>query len=278
MEKKWTGERLETFVYNECTVEHLHRYAIAKEMVKDKTVLDIACGEGYGANLLAISAKQVTGVDIDVSTITAASKKYKKTNLSFITGKVEAIPLPDHSFDVVVSFETLEHTGEHTKMIQEIKRVLKPGGILIISTPEKKNYSDVTGYVNPFHVKELYEHEFRTLISQFFNHSCFLRQQTSLTSLAIFKTGKDLKVYEGNYDSISDIADIPALYVIALASDAPFEEPVSSLFLSDTIFYTALKEQEKAFKNTFTYRTGHIILLPIKLIRNLFRRQSSSGL
>lgn len=273
MEKKWTGERLETFVYNECTIEHLHRYAIAKDLVKNKIVLDIACGEGYGANLLADAAKHVTGVDIDSRTIHQAAKKYCKSNLKFMAGRVEHIPLPDHSVDVVVSFETLEHTTEHTKMLQEVKRVLKPGGIAIISTPEKKEYSDATGYINPFHVKELYEHQFTALVRQFFFCSYFLRQNTSLTSLALLHSGNRMKIYEGNYETITDAAGIPALYLIAIASDETFEEPAPSLFMSDLIYYTALTEQEKALKRTITYRTGHIILLPFKLLRNLFRRQ-----
>lgn len=66
--KNWTGERLETFVLNDSTIEHLHRYAIAKELAQGKHVLDIACGEGYGSNLLASSARFVDGVDIDQST------------------------------------------------------------------------------------------------------------------------------------------------------------------------------------------------------------------
>lgn len=272
MKKRWTGERLETFVYNECTVEHLHRYAIAKDMVKNKTILDIACGEGYGANLLADSARFVTGVDIDSHTISKAANKYRKPNLKFIEGQVEHIPFPDHVFDIVVSFETLEHTNEHTRMMQEIKRVLKPDGITIISTPEKKEYSDATGYVNPFHVKELYEHEFTGLIRQFFSCNYFLRQNTSLTSLALLNSEKGMKIYEGNYETITDAVNMPTLYLIAIASDKAFEQPASSLFMANLIFHTALAEQEKLLKRTFTYQAGHIILLPLKLLRNFFKR------
>lgn len=67
--KDWTGERLETFVFNETTIEHLHRYAIAMEFCSGKTVLDIACGEGYGSNLLSAKATHVTGMDADAITI-----------------------------------------------------------------------------------------------------------------------------------------------------------------------------------------------------------------
>ena len=107
--KSWTGERLETFVLNDSTIEHLHRYAIAKELVQGKRVLDIACGEGYGSNLLAASADFVNGVDIDQVVIAHAAEKYKKENLSFSQGSVEKIPFDANTFDMVVSFETLEH-------------------------------------------------------------------------------------------------------------------------------------------------------------------------
>ncbi|MBL7749096.1 MAG: class I SAM-dependent methyltransferase, partial [Chitinophagaceae bacterium] len=159
----WTGERLETFVFNESTIEHLHRYAIACGLAAGKTVLDIACGEGYGSYLLAAKAASVTGMDIDNTTIKKATQKYPKENLRFTQATAEKIPAADAQFDMVVSFETLEHLEDHDTMIKEIKRVLKPGGLLVISTPDKKNYSDKRNYKNPFHLKELYRNEFEAL-------------------------------------------------------------------------------------------------------------------
>src|SRR5690242_14088156 len=108
MKRTWTGERLETFIYDETTIEHLHRYAIAKEYVKDKLVLDLACGEGYGSNLLAQDARRITGADISASTIESAKLKYQKPNLDFIQCPAHQLPFADNSFEVVVSFETLE--------------------------------------------------------------------------------------------------------------------------------------------------------------------------
>src|SRR3569832_184980 len=107
--QSWTGERLESFVLHDATIEHLHRYALAKEFVQGKKVLDIACGEGYGSNLLAEAAEMVQGVDIDESIIAKAKNKYTAKNLRFAGGSVEKIPFDASSFDVVVSFETLEH-------------------------------------------------------------------------------------------------------------------------------------------------------------------------
>src|SRR5258706_12690362 len=139
MNQENTGERLVPSVCNETTMEHLHRYAIAKSFAENKQVLDIACGEGYGSNLLADAAAKVWGVDINAETIRQATNKYKKNNLVFSEGSIENIPCENSSIDLVVCFETIEHIVNHDKLMAEIKRVLKPLGILIASTPDKKN-------------------------------------------------------------------------------------------------------------------------------------------
>ena len=84
--KKWTGERLETFIYNRIAIEHLHRYAIASNHIKDKVVLDIASGEGYGTSLMSKIASFVYGVDVDEESIFQAKLKYKKENIEFLQG------------------------------------------------------------------------------------------------------------------------------------------------------------------------------------------------
>jgi 2-polyprenyl-3-methyl-5-hydroxy-6-metoxy-1,4-benzoquinol methylase len=160
-------ERLTTDLFTMSSVEHLHRYAIAADLCRGKDALDIASGEGYGSNLLAKVAKSVVGVDISSEVIKQASVKYARANLTFRDGAADAIPLGDSSVDVVVSFETLEHHDKHEGMLAEIKRVLRPDGIMIISTPDKLFYSDVTGYRNAYHVKELYLDEFKALIERF---------------------------------------------------------------------------------------------------------------
>ncbi len=273
MQKKWTGERLETFVVNESMIEHLHRYAIAMEYVNDKVVLDIACGEGYGSNLLSKNAREVTGIDMDSKTISHASKKYSNNNLKFIRGNIEDIPVADNSFDVVISFETLEHTNEHKKIFQEIKRVLKPGGLLIISTPEKKYYSELTGYQNPFHLKEVYEREFIDLVRNHFSyHYCFY-QSSGLSSVAMLEGESKINIYEGTYEAIQPVSSMEPLYLIAIASDREIDKPASSIFLGRLLFQVALDEKEQELKNTISYKTGHFLLQPLRMIRNIFKKQ-----
>src|ERR1700716_1400845 len=100
-----TGERLVTTCHRPLIYEHLHRYAIACGLAKGKRVLDIACGEGYGANLLAHVAAEVIGVDIDAATIAHAKNAYRHRNLSFLKGSCTEIPCADQSMDLVASFE-----------------------------------------------------------------------------------------------------------------------------------------------------------------------------
>ena len=164
----FTGERFLPACTGEIWAEHWHRYLFAAEHVAGLDVLDAACGEGYGAAWLARHARSVTGLDIDAATIGAARAKYKAPGLRFETGSVAAMPFADASFDCAVSFETLEHLAEQQAMMSELRRVLRPDGVLIISTPNKVEYSEKRDFHNEFHVRELDEAEFRALLASQF--------------------------------------------------------------------------------------------------------------
>lgn len=271
MAKKWTGERLETFVFNETMIEHLHRYAIALEFTQGKTVLDIACGEGYGSNLLAKVSKDVTAVDIDETTIVAANGKYKAGNLHFITGRVEEIPLGDKQFDVVVCFETLEHTSQHVRMMEEIKRVLKPDGILILSTPERKDHRKDL-YINPFHEKEVSKEELTSLLGTHFTNIQYCYQTLTLASVLISNSRESLKMYNGDYDSIKQTTSVCDGYFVAIASDHEVKALPPSIFFGNHIWEKLLLDRELLVKRTVSYKLGHFILLPFKWIRKIAKR------
>lgn len=167
---KWAGELLVTELDSAYgTFEHLHRYALALELWHHKVVLDIASGEGYGTNLIAGSANQVYGVDIFEEAVIHARKKYNRPNIEFMVGSATAIPLGDGVVDLVVSFETLEHLVEQDVFLIEIRRVLKPNGVLIISSHDKKVYFE-RDPDNPYHLKELFTQEFEDLIKNYFNN------------------------------------------------------------------------------------------------------------
>lgn len=173
-----TGERYLPWI-EDATIgyEHLHRYRFAREFVNGKTVLDLACGEGYGSYLLSEDARAVVGVDIDDLCIQHASRKYARENLKFLLGSMTEIPVPGrHVFDVVVCFEAIEHTDEQERLMAEVKRVLKDEGVFVVSTPNKAIYSDQEGARNPFHVKELYFDELKALLSSYFGNVVFYGQ------------------------------------------------------------------------------------------------------
>lgn len=165
-----TGERYLPEYDGDWTLEHVHRYLAARELAAGKEVLDIASGEGYGAAMLAAVAGRVVGVDIDAGAVREAAAKYRAGNLIFRRGNATAIPLEDHSVDLVVSFETIEHVADQAAMMAEIKRVLRPDGLLVMSSPDRREYSDVPDFHNAYHIRELYRHEFEHLLRSHFAH------------------------------------------------------------------------------------------------------------
>lgn len=271
--KPRTGERWLPHVHNVTGIEHLHRYAIACELADKKTVLDIACGDGYGCGLLAQHAKDVTGVDIDQTTIKEAEKKYARDNIRFIQADVRNTTLPDQTYDLVVSFETLEHIAEHEVFLSEIKRLLKPGGRLIISTPDKKEYSDKPKYRNPFHIKELYRQEFESLIARYFSHYQILQQKSAHSSIIMSPNPDRYAEYSGNPTQLNKNSTEGWVYLIAIASDNELPEINNSTFNGQAVFQSALEEYSNELKNTITYRLGHFILWPAKWLFKLMAKR-----
>ena len=153
-ELTFTGERyVPGLDWPDISYEHWHRYLYAAEFAAGKQVLDIACGEGYGSAVLAEVAARVVGVDIDPEIVEFAAHKYQRANLEFRPGPAHAIPVTEtEAFDLVVSFETLEHmTEEHQRQfLTDVKRLLKPEGVLLLSTPNKLLYSDQPNYATRF--------------------------------------------------------------------------------------------------------------------------------
>lgn len=177
-ELPFDGERFIPGMGGAIELEHLHRYALAVEIAAGKIVLDIASGEGYGSHMLARVAARVIGVDLSAAAVDHARATYHRDNLEFRIGSCAAIPVEDSAIDLVVSFETIEHHGQHEEMMSEIRRVLKSDGALLISSPNKHEYSDVPGFSNPFHVKELYLDEFTALLGRYFSTIEFYGQRT----------------------------------------------------------------------------------------------------
>jgi len=228
---EFTGERYLPEVPGNITLEHRHRYLMATMYARDKDVLDIASGEGYGSAILANVAHSVTGVDISEEAIEHARHKYVAHNLQFIKGSVSVIPLPDASVDLVVSFETIEHHDQHEEMLREIKRVLRPNGILYISSPDMLEYSIIPGYHNEYHVKELTLDELTSLLGRYFKHHVLAGQRVVYGS---FISGKSIANEFIAWDVKSPMQSyaegLPrAVYLIALASDGELPQTFSSI-------------------------------------------------
>ena len=234
LELEWTGERYVPQIRGTIALEHLHRYAFACEYVKGLDVLDIASGEGYGSEMLSRTAKNVYGVDKDKESVAHATRKYRRKNLDYLQGSCTEIPLPDASVDVVVSFETIEHITDHAKMMSEVKRVLRPGGTLIISSPEKSVYDNINEQPNPFHLKELSANEFQELLSRHFKHTALLGQRVILGSALVGLDGKSSLARTYEFSSlpkkINSKKGLPKpIYILAICSDEPLKDQSGSL-------------------------------------------------
>ena len=234
---RFTGERFIPGTSGSIALEHIHRYRFCVDFITGKDVLDIACGEGYGTAIMAPHARKVWGVDISDEAIQHAKQTHVIENVEFRQGSCTAIPLPDACVDVVVSFETIEHLAEHDEMVIELRRVLRPGGVLIISSPDKLAYSDKRGFKNPFHVRELYAAEFEGLLKANFAHVVTFAQRVTYGSSIMCQTG-DGKLGSYGIDDDERVAGLAdPLYQIAVASDATeYLQSGRSGIMEETVF------------------------------------------
>jgi O-antigen biosynthesis protein len=228
--------------------EHMHRYLWAAQLVRDRRVLDLGSGEGFGAAILAESATSVVGVDVDERTVEHATLNWSSPSVSFKTGSaLDLSCFEAGSFHAVVAFEIVEHVTEQEKMLAEIDRVLAPDGVLIISTPDRRLYSEASGQENPFHERELSYEEFSALLAKTFENVAVLGQRTI--------TGSHLGAVQGQSEVAPELdesrvvssdffierageewrvaGEPAALYMIAVASHAQLPRLAASSTLGD---------------------------------------------
>jgi len=149
--------------------DHIARYIFAKRYVLKKLALDAGCGAAHGVYLLASDCHAVIGIDISVTALTYARRYHSGDNIEFLAQDATNLGFKSETFDVVLSFEVIEHLKSHRAYLREIRRVLKDGGILLISTPNKTIMSP--GRRRPlwkWHHVEFYADEFKTLLKEFF--------------------------------------------------------------------------------------------------------------
>ena len=153
--------------------QHLQRYRWAAEFVVGKQVLDMACGSGYGSAMLASAgATHVSGFDRSAATVVSARRAWPALNLEFDVADADYLPVPDSSFDVYVSFETIEHVDDDEVLLAEATCVLRPGGLLLVSTPNRDLLDPgITIHDRPFnryHTREYRHAEFEERLSRHF--------------------------------------------------------------------------------------------------------------
>lgn len=221
MALNYTGERFVPGIDGVIEAEHMHRYILACDLATVRNVLDVASGEGYGSNLLAHTAASVIGVDISTKAVEHARMTYRRPNLEFRVGDCAQLPVDTASIDLVVSFETIEHHDQHEAMLAEIARVLKPDGLLIISSPNKLTYSDIPGQHNRFHVKELYLDEFEALLHRGFPNVALYGQRVEMSSIITSLQAEQAPFEYMRWSDERVVSSKPiesSVYFIALAS------------------------------------------------------------
>lgn len=257
----FTGERFVPGIEDEkLSAEHYQRYFSVCEYVKGKKVLDAACGEGYGSDILANYAKTVIGMDIDEGAISRAKEHYgNKGNLHYIVGSIASLnQIDDHSIDVVVSFETIEHVDEfiQNQYLNEINRVLKLDGVLFMSTPNKKVYSDLYHYRNEFHVKEFYYDEYLTFLHRKFSNVKLYNQSFEIMSLL-----NDVTLSGGKINYYNSVVgkEVEGKYLVAIASNREIDGiDISSVYVSNMEEYDIITNRILTLQKEVEERNQHI--------------------
>ena len=239
-----------------------------------QNILDLGCGAGHVSFYLAAACQeaQITAYDLSdkmLAVVAAEAGERGLANIKTQQGMVEKLPFADNQFDLVVTRYSAHHWLDVPKALSEIKRVLKPDGMLIISTPDKLIYSDKRNFKNEFHVKELYKDEFVALISKYFSKSQLLFQNFIGNSSVLMEEQhqRDFKVYTGNYSN-TELLEVDPFYLVLIASDYDFKKQNVSLFEGSSVENYGIVSQ---IYNSNSYKIGHFLLTPIRVFRKIFK-------
>lgn len=222
--------------------EHIVRYHSVAPHTAGKKVLDIASGSGYGSQILAQCASSVIGIDINEESVGYAQNNYSAPNLTYSVGSAMDIPLENSCVDMVVSFETIEHLPDYHKYLDEVKRVLRPNGVFIVSTPNDLEFSEQ----NVFHLHEFILEELEPLLRKQFANVEFYFQGTWLYSALLARLD-----FESEWSKLVKTdrtfaqSANKAVYFTAVCSDGPL--PVLESYAAISAPWSA-RENEQADK------------------------------
>lgn len=232
-----TGERFEpTFMHGRIIeAEHLARYAWAAQFARGRRALDAACGMAYGTNMLMdAGATAVVGVDLDPDVL-AEVRPSAREGITFEAADLRKLPFADDEFDLITCFEAIEHVPDPEIVLDELRRVLRPEGLVALSTPNRDVYTPG----NPFHLRELTPNELEEELRQRFAHVVLRRQHTWVASGIFddetFRAGENERVAAGQVLKASRNEPGEETYTLALASDAEVPPDGSVIDLSSDI-------------------------------------------
>ena len=253
---EFTGERVvpglvDPNLFN----EHLARYRFAARFAEGRRVLDAGCGSGYGAAELA-NAATVVAMDVSAEAMDHALREFSRPGVHFLQGACESLPFADASFDLVVAFEVIEHLERWREMLAEACRVLRPSGVLLVSTPNKAWYAEsrASAGPNPYHVREFEYAEFEAALKAAFPH-VHLWSQNHSEAIAFVPA---LPSADGVLNAPADAVPEHAHFFLAACSRSPIADtrsfawlPSAGNVLRERQRHIALLESELAQKNAW---------------------------
>ncbi len=166
-----TEERIMPNYSNGLFISHLMRYYFALQFAVNKVILDAGCGAGYGCDLLSRVAQKIIGVDYSQEAIDYAKKHYSCPNLKLRTMNLLALDFNEDTFDLVTCFEVIEHIREDHTLLKKISHILKPNGVLVMSTPNQltdRLHMKSMNTKTLSHINLMSPKKFRTRLSRFF--------------------------------------------------------------------------------------------------------------
>ncbi len=233
---------------------HIERYRFAQSFCEGKRVLDGACGTGYGSAILGEVATEVQGVDLGRDAVEYAKNTYANNRIHFSKNLVERTPFEDSSFDVIVSFETIEHTLSPRAAVREFARVLKNDGVVVLSIPNNWGY---TAY-------HFFDFNLETLNSLL--EECF-----GCVELYYQNSGGRKACQPAGIGVLGEIGEDHAECILAVCRDpkknAVVEENKRLENMMDEIYQSVFERHQK-FRKLYKYRGGRLARL-FRRIRGL---------
>jgi SAM-dependent methyltransferase len=240
------------------------RYRWAAQAAIGVRVLDAACGTGWGTALLAETAAAAVGVDFSPAAIADASRDHGEL-AEFREGDLRALPFDDDEFDLVVCFEALAHVAEPGVVLDELRRVLRPTGLLLTSSPNP----DVYPPGNPLQLTDLPPERLERLLTARFSKVVIHRQQSYFASLlgptellarndpAVAVSASVVKLGGGPQGS--------ELHAVAAASDGELPPPPAWIVLGEDADYVRQQELLDGWRERAVQAEAHALALSKRL-------------